>query len=287
MNHLTCCKNPAWVRERDVGQASGFDCLLGKCGHCGVAWMSVVCAATGHTGYERVAPDDLAKIRSTPAAMELKELLRQWCRKTLDPGKTTTNADHPAAPQNLVLTGLKKVLHIIVALALVFIAAVLAELPPMQAIGGWIQEREWPLLLLTGSVGTIGFTLMMGGILKLLMDQDETLSHTEVEDVERSVRMAARPGTWRASSYRVWGRAKGRRGSEQFTFAELKQAWRSGAVWHESVWRRRLVTSIGALMMTFGLLGSFLVMGPLWMKVLMVTLLLYILTRLAIGLWRA
>lgn len=248
--------------------------------------MNVFCTATGQTGYERVAPDDLAKIRSAPDARELKELLRQWCRNTLDPGTTTINTEHPASRQNRAVTVLKQALRLIVALALVFIAAVLAEVPPMRTIAGWIQEREWPLVLLTGGVGTLGFTLMMGGIIKLLMDQDESLSHTEVEDVERSVRMAAQPAAWRASSYRVWGRAKGRRGSEQFTFGELKQAWRSGAVWHESVWRRRLLTSIGALMMTVGLFGSFVVMGPPWLKVLMGSVLLYALSRISLGLWK-
>lgn len=248
--------------------------------------MNVFCTATGQTGYEPVAPDDFAKIRSAPDVMELKETLRQWCRNTLDPGTTKPNAEHPASRQNRAVTVLKQALRLIVALAVVFIAAVLAELPPMRAIAGWIQEREWPLLLLTGSVGTVGFTLMMGGIIKLLMDQDESLSHTEVEDVERSVRMAAQSAAWRASSYRVWGRTKGRRGSEQFTFGELKQAWRSGAVWHETVWRRRFVTTVGALMLVVGLFGSFVVLGPPWLKILMASLLLYALSRISWGLWK-
>jgi hypothetical protein len=210
--------------------------------------MNVFCSATGHTGYEPVAPDDLAKIRFASDAMERKELLRQWCRKTLDPGTTKSNAEHPASRQNRPFTALKQALRLIVALALVFIAAVIAELPRMKALFTWIQARESPLVLTTGAIGVVGFALMMGGIIKLLMDQDESLSHVEVDDVDRSVRMAAGPGTWRASSYRVWGRAKGRRGSEQFTFGELKQAWKSGIVWRHSVWKRRFVTCIGALM---------------------------------------
>jgi hypothetical protein len=128
---------------------------------------------------------------------------------------------------------------------------------------------------------------MMGGILKLLMDQDESLSRADVEDVERSVRMAARPVAWRASSYRVRGRAAGRQGSEQFSFRELKQAWKSGAVWREAIWKRRFITSIGALMLTIGLFGSFVVMGPPWIKVLMGSLLLYALSRITWGLWKA
>jgi hypothetical protein len=182
---------------------------------------------------------------------------------------------------------MKKLMQIPLALALVFMAALIAELPPMKGLWAWIHAREWPLILATGGIGVVGFMLMMGGIMKLLMDQDESLSHAEVDDVERSVLMPARPVTWRACSYRVSGRADGRQGSERFTFSELKHAWKSGAVWRVSVWRRRFVTSIGAMMMVVGLLGSFFVMGPPWMKVLMGSLLLYMLSRISWGYWRA
>lgn len=55
------------------------------------------------------------------------------------------------------------------------------------------------------------------------MAQDQTLTHEDAEDVERSERLAARPVAWRATSYRVWGRAT------EFTFREMKQAWQHGA----------------------------------------------------------
>lgn len=174
--------------------------------------------------------------------------------------------------------------QIAAALALVFVAAVLAELPPMQAATAWIQEREWPLAMITGGMGLVGFTLMMGGILKLLMDQDRSLSDTG--DVARSVRLAPRPVTRRASSYRGWGRAADLRGSEQFTFAELKQAWKSGAVWEDTVWKRRFVTSVGAFMMVVGLLGAFVVIGPPWLKVLTGGAGLYAMSMAARGLWK-
>ncbi len=182
---------------------------------------------------------------------------------------------------------MRKILNIAGGLALVFVAAVLAELPPMRVVVVWMQQHEWPLILATGGIGVVGFTLMMGGILKLLMDQDQSLDHAGVEDVERSVRMAGRPVTWRASSYRVWGHTAGRQGSEQFSFRELKQAWKSGAVRHDRVWKRRFITSIGALMMVVGLLGSFVVLGPGWVKVLLGGALLYAMCMISWGLWRA
>ncbi|MEK6617231.1 MAG: hypothetical protein AABY90_00895 [Nitrospirota bacterium] len=182
---------------------------------------------------------------------------------------------------------MNRLLHIAGLLALVFVAAVLAELPPMPALAVWIQEREWYLMLGVGGVGVVGFTLMMGGILKLLMDQDESLSHADVEDVERSVRLAARPVAWRASSYRILGKAVGRQGSESFKLNDLKAAWRTRAVWHDPVWRRRLITTVGALMLMVGLVGFFVVIGPPWIKVLMGGALLYVSVRLTWGFWQA
>jgi len=177
--------------------------------------------------------------------------------------------------------------NVVVGLALVFVAAIMAELPPSRDVIAWIHEHEWPLLWTTGSLGVIGFTLMMGGILKLLMDQDQSLDHAGAEDVERSVRMAARPVAWRAASYRVLGRAAGRQGSEQFRLGELKAAWRAGAVWRDRVWTRRFVTTLGALMFMSGLLGTFIALGPAWIKVFLGAVLLYALARIGWGLWQA
>jgi hypothetical protein len=175
-------------------------------------------------------------------------------------------------------------LHIAGALAVVFVCAVIAESPPSRDTIAWMQAHEWPLLWVTGGLGIIGFTLMMGGIFKLLMDQNQALPHADVEDVERSVRLAAQPVAWRASSYRVWGRAAGRQGSEQFSLGQLKAACRSGAVWQGGMWTRRFLTAIGALLFMIGLLGCFIVLGPGWLKVLLMGVLLYAVTKISWGL---
>lgn len=75
---LTCCQDSGWTRERDLGCAEGFECILGKCTRCGTPWMNVFCGASGITGYERVAADDIARFQSTADEPELKEVLRQW-----------------------------------------------------------------------------------------------------------------------------------------------------------------------------------------------------------------
>lgn len=83
MDKLTCCKSPSWQPESDLGQAEGFDYLLGKCSHCGALWMNVFCVATGITGHEPVAVGDAERMRCAADGTELKELMRDWGRKNL------------------------------------------------------------------------------------------------------------------------------------------------------------------------------------------------------------
>jgi len=79
------------------------------------------------------------------------------------------------------------------AFAAIVVGAVISEIPPFP---GWfeiVDANQTPWLVATGSAAVLGFAMMMGGILDLIMAQDRTLSHEEAEDVERSVRMAAQP----------------------------------------------------------------------------------------------
>jgi hypothetical protein len=78
MGQLTCCETSTWVFERDLAHTGGFDYLLGKCGRCGAAWMSVFCVASGVCGYERVTQADAEAIHSIRDDRELKAFVRRW-----------------------------------------------------------------------------------------------------------------------------------------------------------------------------------------------------------------
>jgi hypothetical protein len=165
------------------------------------------------------------------------------------------------------------------------VAIVLAEIPPFPALAAWIDAHQPRLLIGLGIVLLLAFVLFFGGIVKQLMDHGETLTHSEVEDVDRSVHMAARPVAWRASKYRIIGAASGRGGTETFALRELKAAWRNGEVWRDPEWRRRLATVAGALLLVVGICGLGVVVGPPWLKVLLGGALAYAFGKLAIG-WR-
>jgi hypothetical protein len=178
---------------------------------------------------------------------------------------------------------MRQLRDIAVLIGLLLLAIVLAELPPFAAAAAWIDARERSLLIAMGAILLLGFLLFFGGLIKLLMDRGEPLSHEDVEDVERSVRMAAQPVAWRASSYRVIGSTAGRQGEESFNLRELKAAWRSGAVWRDPEWRRRAITVVGALLLVIGIFGGGVVVGPPWLKVLLGGALGYAFGRLGWG----
>ncbi len=168
----------------------------------------------------------------------------------------------------------------------IFAGAVISEIPPLPEWFAMVDAQQTPWLVTTGSFAALGFVLMMGGILDLIMAQDRTLSHEEAEDVERSVRLAARPVAWRATSYRVWGQATGRKGSDEFTLGTMKQAWRSGAWCRQTVWRRRFITATGAAWLAIGLFGIAFTLGPPPIKAIVSAAMIYACVMLARGLWR-
>jgi hypothetical protein len=90
--------------------------------------------------------------------------------------------------------------------------------------------------------------------------------------------MGAAPSA-RWSKYRLAGEAVGREAQDQFTIGEMKSAWRAGIWWRVPRWRRRFSTFAGAVLMTFGLFGVFIVRGPEWVSLLCGLALLYAFVR--------
>ena len=75
---MSCCSNPAWVAERDLGSARGFDLMLGKCGACGTSWINAFCVASSIGGYEPVNPAEVEAMRTIKDPDELKQFMRRW-----------------------------------------------------------------------------------------------------------------------------------------------------------------------------------------------------------------
>lgn len=75
---MSCCSKPAWVAERDLGSARGFDLMLGKCRACGTPWINAFCVAASIGGYEPVRLAEAEAMRTIKDPAELKEFMRGW-----------------------------------------------------------------------------------------------------------------------------------------------------------------------------------------------------------------
>jgi hypothetical protein len=167
------------------------------------------------------------------------------------------------------------------------VVIVLAQAPPVRELAAWVDAHRAQLLLAVGAVIAVAVVLFFIGILKLLMDRGQPLTHTEAADVKGGVNLAPQPVFARATRYRVIGQAIGSGGSDSFTLQALKAAWRSGAVSGDPVWRRRAVTTVGALLLIAGILALLVAVGAPWLKLGAVVVFVFVFGRLALAWSRA
>ncbi len=82
---MKCCNASTWIAIADLGHASSFDIILGKCSLCGKDWVNAFCTASGITGYEYLTPADaqqLLKLRDI-SGTERKAALKNWIDENL------------------------------------------------------------------------------------------------------------------------------------------------------------------------------------------------------------
>ncbi|HXG05078.1 MAG TPA: DUF3592 domain-containing protein, partial [Candidatus Binatia bacterium] len=157
-----------------------------------------------------------------------------------------------------------------VMLGLFFVASILGEAIPALKDLERLTERHQPLLLaVAAGMAAMGFVLFMGSIFyRIFGGAGEPLTHAEVEDLQRSVRLEAQPVAGRVAMYRFRGRSAGASFSDAFTLREAKQAWRQRA-WRASPrWRANFVVLAGAALFVTGMFGIVIVLGPAGIKLL-------------------
>ncbi|MGH7324637.1 MAG: DUF3592 domain-containing protein [Candidatus Rokuibacteriota bacterium] len=208
-----------------------------------------------------------------------------WDRTRMPVPEGTTEASGGKRRQSF----LKRLGGFAVMLTLFFVAMVVGEsIPALKDLERLMIPHQAPLLAITIGMTVIGFVLFMGGILsRIFGGAGEPMTHAEVEDLSRSVRLEARPALARVSWYRFRGRSAGSSFLEQFTLREAKEAWRQRA-WRASPrWRSNFVVMIGVLLLAPGLFGIFIVLGPNGIKLLCGGALVYAAVRTITGFVRA
>jgi hypothetical protein len=179
------------------------------------------------------------------------------------------------------------------ALLLIFVifavAMVLGEaVPALKDLEQLLARHESLLLAITIGMAAVGFALFMGSIVvRIFGSATDPLTATEVEDLSRSVNMEARPVFGRVTRYRFRGRSAGSSFSERFTLREAKAAWRQGTWRADSRWRSNFVVMLGVMLLTVGLFGTFIVVGPNGVKLLCAAALAYAAGRTVAALIRA
>ncbi len=204
-------------------------------------------------------------------------------------------APDPAAPGLVARMGsalmrlTRWTVNIVLVLAAIFVAGVIGELTPaLKELDAWMTGQRAPLLYATGGATLLGLFVMLGALISMIMQRGTPLDHTGVENVSRSVRDAQMgPRIWRTSTYRVFGATGGASADDEFSFAELKGAFRSGAIRREGLWRTRLGVLCGAALMFFGIFGMAIVLSPLALKVLLAAAVVYAVLRTTWGFIRA
>jgi len=134
----------------------------------------------------------------------------------------------------------------------------------------------------------VGFVLFMGSIvLRIVGGAGAPMTHTEVEDLSRSVSLEARPVFGRVTRYRFRGRSAGSSFAEQFSLREAKQAWRQRA-WRTSPrWRTNFAVMVGVVLLVLGVFGVVIVLGPNGVKLLCAAALAYAAVQVVLGILRA
>jgi hypothetical protein len=141
---------------------------------------------------------------------------------------------------------------------------------PLRPLTDLISRHEQSLLVLTSVTAAIGFVLFMGaGLYALLRPRTfDTIESSSAVQVER------RTDTQRRLS---------RRAEMEFSMsgAEIRRALLSGDWKAVPGWRLVFTIAAGAIIMSTGLIGIFLVVGPLFVKLMMLAMAVYALVLLA------
>lgn len=138
---------------------------------------------------------------------------------------------------------------LVTSFAILVTARVIDELPPSRAAEAWFAARHGTLVPPLIVATAVGFALFMGTA--------------------------------------VWLAVAGGRGEGKATFKEIKRAFRTGAWRRSPRWRRMFLMLVGVALLTFGLFGLGVVVGPGSVKLLCSLALLWVFGMTVYGFFRA
>ena len=171
------------------------------------------------------------------------------------------------------------------------LAAVLAlrlasdHMGPLQSFHRVLSQHRLPLVVFTISLTVFGFLATFGLFFLLMLSGEGTpMTRDAALDISRRGVIGWRPG-W--SIYGFLGEIPGTEVADAWSFAEMKQAWRTGSWRSDPRQRRRLLSFTGMMLAIFGGFGIGFVAGPAWLTLLMGIVLFYCAVRIVWSFARA
>jgi hypothetical protein len=160
-----------------------------------------------------------------------------------------------------------KLLGVIIALIAV------GEIPVVHAFSEWIDgNRSWLLPVTLGMTGA-GLLIMIWGWVVVGIQYGQPMTGEE---------------TGRFTGMKGWARGRKVEPAIEWTFKEMKAAWRSGAWWRDPDMRRKYFITAGGTMLVLSGFSVFVVIADApSVKLLMAGTVLYAIVRLTAGFRRA
>jgi len=169
------------------------------------------------------------------------------------------------------------------------------HLPFLSAAHAFTVRHALPARAIVFGLAGAGLVMFMAALFMLMLGNDggggsRAMSHEQVEALQAQTSYpggAYSPALARGAKYRIRGETMGRTGHDEWSFGEMKAAWRSGAWRTDPMWRRRYLVTCGALLMTLGVFGIPAVLGPPWVMLLSSVVLVYAFVRTTWAFYRA
>jgi len=173
-------------------------------------------------------------------------------------------------------------------LGAVVVLIAIGEVPAVRAASDWIDQHGATLLAATLTVTAVGLALMIWGAVSVAIRYGRPMSAEEARDF--AGRPLPLPGqqSYRTGLFR--GVARGRTTDQpvEWTFGEMKAAWRAGTWWSDAEMRRKYLITVGGLVLILGGFSVFFVLfKPPAAKLLIGGAIVYALVRTVSTLRRA
>jgi len=182
----------------------------------------------------------------------------------------------------------KTVLKWVKAVGVIFVVILVGELHAVKAAARVVDEqRPWLLPLSLGVTG-LGFIILIWGWTRIGLRMGKPMTREEMEQLAAQTQILG-PGK-NFSKARLWGKTAGVKVDPpvEWTFGEMKAAWRNGAWRRDPDMRQKyIITAGGILFLLSGFSVLFLLFEPPSVKLILGGTVLYAAVRLVRGFRRA